>query len=149
MQVLNTIKSVTPLELSLIIIFILYIVFPFHTPSSLAGAVDSPLGMIVVFCVTLYLFMYTNPILGVLYIFVAYELFRRSSEVTARTAIIQYTPSQAKMDSEMQAMNPPQHKTLEEEMVEIRAPIGRNQIAPYVDSSFKPVADRVDGASMV
>ena len=47
-------------------------------------------------------------------------------------------------------MNPPQHKTLEEDVVEQRAPIGRAPPTQYVNSDFKPVADKMlPGASMV
>ena len=112
--------------------------------------VDSPLGMISIFCVTLYLFLYTNPVLGILYIFVAYELLRRSSNVTARSAIIQYVPSQSNKDAELKQMNPPVEKTLEEEMVDIRAPIGKSSAVEFVNSDFKPVADKiVNGASLI
>ena len=150
MKLLDSIKSISPLEAGLLILFVLYIIFPFHTPASLSPMIDSPLGMVMIFCVTLYLFFYTNPLLGVLYIFVAYELIRRSSEVTARTAIIQYTPSQANKDTVLQELNPAQEKTLEEQMVALRAPIDKNHVMPYITSEFKPVADRmVDGASMV
>jgi hypothetical protein len=150
MKVFNSLKSIPRLELALFIIFILYIIFPLDTPKGLAPYVDSPLGIIVIFCVTVYLFLYTNPILAVLYIFVAYELLRRSSNVNARSAIIEYTPTQQKKDTELKEMNPSKDKTLEEEMVEIRAPLGSDEPPAFVSSSFKPVADKViQGTSMV
>lgn len=150
MNFIESINKVPPLEILLFIIFVLYIVFPFETPSSIAYMVDSPLGMISIFCVTLYLFLYTNPVLGILYIFVAYELLRRSSNVTARSAIIQYVPSQSNKDAELKQMNPPVEKTLEEEMVDIRAPIGKSSAVEFVNSDFKPVADKiVNGASLI
>jgi hypothetical protein len=58
------------------------------------------------FAITLYLFFYSNPILAILYIFVAYELLRRSAAFTGRVAMIQYTPTQQKKDNQMQKMNP-------------------------------------------
>ena len=150
MKVLEIFKSVPPLELALFIIFVLYIIFNIDTPKFIASFIDSPLGMVVLLCVAVYLFLYTNPILGVLFIFVAFELLRRSSNVTARQAIIQYTPTQTKIDSEIKAMNPPKEKTLEEEIVDIRAPIGASPVVQFVDSSFKPVADKISsGVSLV
>ena len=150
MNFVNSLQSMPPLEIATLVVFILYIIFPFNTPEFVASSVDSPLGMIIMFCITIYLFMNANPILGIMYIFVVYELLRRSSEKTGRAAIIQYTPSQANKDVELQKMNPPQHKTLEEDVVEQRAPIGRAPPTQYVNSDFKPVADKMlPGASMV
>jgi hypothetical protein len=143
-----------PLEIGLLIIFVLYIVFPFRTPAGIAGMIDSPLGMIVVFCVTLFLFFYTNPILGILYILVAYELIRRSSAVgggSDGTSIVQYVPSQDRKDAELRAMNPPQTKTLEEEMVDQRAPLPQvGRVSSNTTSDFKPVTDKtIAGASLI
>ncbi len=150
MNILQSIKSLPPLEIALFVVFILYIIFPFSTPSGVANMIDSPLGIIVIFCVTVFLFTYTNPILGVLYIFVAYELIRRSSQATGSTAIMEYTPTQAKKDVEMRAMNPPKETTLEEEIINSRAPIAVSPVVEFIGADFKPVYDRiVDGASMV
>lgn len=135
-------KSVSPLELVLFVVFVLYIVFPIDVPYLVASWMDSTLGMILLFCIGVYLFMHTTPILGVLFIFVAYELIRRTTAVTGRTAIIEYTPTQVKKDVELAKMNPPQERTLEEDMVDLRAPIGRGNVSEYVESSFKPVSDK-------
>jgi hypothetical protein len=75
-------------------------------------------------------------------------MLRRSSAVTGRVAIVQYTPSEPKRQAEMVAMNPPEQKTLEEEVVDMRAPIGHSQPSVFTESSFKPVADNVSGASL-
>jgi hypothetical protein len=150
MNILQSIKTLPPLDISLIIVFILYIIFPFNTPASLASIIDSPLGIIVIFCVTVFLFLYANPILGVLYIFVAYELIRRSSQTTGRTAIVKYTPTQAKKDIELRAMNPSKDESLEEEIINIRAPVATSPTLEFVGSDFKPVYDKMlDGASML
>ena len=142
-------KSISPVDLVLFVLFGLYVIFPMDIPSMLASSINSALGMIVLFCMAVYFFMYRNPLLGVVFIFVAYELIRRSSAITGRTAIIQYTPSQNKKDAEMVAMNPPKETTLEEDMVELRAPIGKSAVSEYIDSSYKPIADKVEGASLV
>ena len=110
--------------------------------------IDSPLGMAVLFGITLSLFVYFNPILGVLYIFVAYELLRRSSNISVRTAMLEYTPTQQHKNQELKKMNPDPNQTLEEEIVELRAPIGKSDQGVYIDTTFKPVADKTDGASL-
>jgi len=111
------------IEILLFVIFVAYLIFPMKTPFFLASAIDSTFGLIGIFIVIIYLFFYANPILAILYIFVAYELVRRSSEVTGRISIIQYTPSQAKMNVEIVKMNPKPSVTLEEDVISNMAPI--------------------------
>lgn len=141
-------KSFSPLEISLFLIFVFYLVLPIQTPEFMAGMVDSPLGMLSIFIVTVSLFFNAHPILAVLYVFVAYELLRRSANQTGRVAIIQHTPSQAKKDAKMAAMNPPVVETLEEEVVAKMAPVGHSDTSVYTMTSFKPVAENVGSASM-
>jgi Rad3-related DNA helicase len=148
MKLPTLLKNFSAIETVLTILFILFIIFPIEMPDSVANMVDSPLGMVVLFGITLSLFVYFNPILGVLYILVAYELLRRSSNVTARTAIIEYTPTQKNKNRELKRMNPTPSQTLEEEIVEARAPIGKSDQGVYIDTTFKPVADKTDGASL-
>ncbi len=159
----NLVKSASPLEIGLFILFVLYIVLPIHTPSSLAPLIDSPGGIIGIFAVTLYLFLYTNPILGILYIFVAYELLRRSGSVVigsavfggaangpaGQTAYIEYSPSQHKRNADLQQMNPETSASLEEVIVEKMAPVGHSDQSSYVNSTFKPVSENVHGAFSV
>jgi MFS superfamily sulfate permease-like transporter len=149
MEIPKILKSFNNLELILLSCFIIYIVFPISTPPFLAGFIESSLGMLLLFLVTIFLFFYTNPILGVIFVFVAYELLRRSSHLIGKAAIIQHTPSQLKKDLEMSSMNPPKRETLEEEMVEKMAPVGKSDMSIYTPSSFKPVAESVGSASLV
>lgn len=144
----NPVKSLSQLELILFAIFVLYLVLPIDTPELLSGWVDSPLGMLLLFILGVYLFFYSNPILAVVFILFAYELLRRSSQKTGRQTIIKYTPSQQKKDAQMKAMNPPKKETLEEEVVDKMAPIGHSDPSIFTDSSFKPVADKVGSASL-
>ena len=144
----KVLKSLTQLEMVLLIVFIVYIVLPIQTPNFIAGSVDSPLGMLVIFIVTVYLFFNVNPIVAVVYVFVAYELIRRSSNKPGRVNIVNYTPSQTIKNAEMKEMNPPKKSTLEEEVVEKMAPIGHSDISVYTNSSFKPIAENVGTASV-
>ena len=135
----GNIKSITPVDAVLFILFIIYLVFPINTPPFLANLIDTPLGMIVIFAITISLFIYTNPILGILCIFVAYELLRRSSKQTGASAYVQYTPTQAKRNQEMKDMNPPASTPLEVEVIQKMAPIGHSDKNVYIETTFKPV----------
>jgi hypothetical protein len=165
MKLLKTLEKSTPMEIVLLLAFIIYIIFPIQTPHSIRSMVDSPLGLVVLFLITVSLFVYTSPILGVVYIFVAYELIRRSSlsssDVIATqrgydrhsteympTHVPKSIPTQADKNAEMAELNPPRNPTLEEEIVQMRAPIGRSDPVKYTESSFKPVADDTLGASL-
>ena len=134
MQIPNLVKSFSQTEISLLVIFVLYLILPIQMPDLISGAIDSPLGMLSIFIITVYLFFNANPILAVVYVFVAYELLRRSSRKTGRTTIVTYTPSQIKKDAQMAAMNPVQKETLEEEVVDKMAPIGRSDMSVFTAS---------------
>lgn len=143
-------KSISPLEILLFILFVVYIVFSIPTPAILIPLLDSPLGLGIIILTTLYLFFYTTPILGILSVLVAYELLRRSSKVSGSTPILKYTPTQIKKDKYMKEMNPPTNVlTLEEEIVREMAPIGKSDPSTYIDTSYKPIADKlIDGTAL-
>ena len=148
MNIPSLFKSFSQLEILLLVIFILYIVLPIQTPDFLAGAINSSLGMLFIFIITVYLFFHVNPILAVVYIFVAYELLRRSGNKVGNVTILQYTPTQAKKDAELKAMNSVKAETLEEQIVQKMAPIGHSDPSVFTSSSYKPIADNIKNASM-
>jgi len=151
MKIPSALSKMSIIEMVLFVAFILYVVLPINTPNFLAPYIDSVFGMVVLFCITVSLFVYTNPVLGVLYILVAYEVLRRSStnKGVKNAVIMEYTPSQSTKDADLRSMNPSSEKTVEEEVIEIRAPIGKQQPTEYVSTSFKPVSDKLEGASLV
>jgi hypothetical protein len=144
-------KSFTPLEIGTLVIFAVYIIFPFRTPGFMANIINTPLGLFSVLLITLYLFFYTNPILGVVYIFVAYELLRRSALVASRGGdayMVKHTPSEDKRQNEMNKMNPVRNVTLEEDVIRTMAPAQKFNKDYGISTDFKPVAERVSGASL-
>lgn len=136
--------NASPLEVILFIIFVIYVVFQPRTPPVLSGLIDTLVGTVVVLSVAVYLLLYTHPALGVLSVFVAYELLRRS------TTIAQYIPDtleQPKVDAIMKSINMPEYKSLEEDMVSKMAPIEVS--STYLETGFKPVSEETHGASMM
>ena len=148
MQIPGMLKTLTKLDLAVLAVFVMYLVFPMKTPDMLANVVDTTLGMVTVFAVAVYLFYYANPVIAVVFLFVAYELMRRSSKQTGKAAIDVHTPTQAKKDVTMKAMNPPKKETLEEEIVDKMAPVGHSDMSVYNATTYKPVAEDVGTASM-
>jgi hypothetical protein len=66
-------------EMILIFVFVLYVLLPINPSVQVAQFFDSALGMATLFFLTLAFFVITHPVVGVIYIFVAYETLRRSS----------------------------------------------------------------------
>ena len=148
-SILDNFKKITALEILIFILFVLYLVFPVQTPVFLMSYISSPFGIVIVLLLTLCVFFYTNPVLGVLALFVAYEFMRRSTLVTGKVVTVKYTPTQIKKDKEMAAMNPPKDVTLEEQLVYELAPVGVSQPVIDVTTTFKPVVENVHNASIV
>jgi len=136
--------NASPLEVIVFVLFVAYLVFQPSTPPMLTPFVDNLGGTIVIISFALYIFLYMHPILGVLGIFVAYEIIRRTS--TKTMAMVQYSPEQPVKDMAMKRMNPPKEKTLEEAMIQQMAPIGNGGV---IQSEYEPVSDDVRGASRV
>lgn len=141
-------KSVTPLELFLFIVFVIYIVLPIQTPDAMVGYVDSPLGYLTMFVIAIYLFNYTTPLLGIIFLFVAHQLFTRTAKVSPSSVEVPRGSAQEKKDIIMTKMNPPPELTLEEEVVAKMAPTTTiTDEIPNADS-FLPNAPQLVGASM-
>jgi hypothetical protein len=152
----------TSLELVALAMFIAYIVLPIETPRDIAAIINSPVGILALFAVTVFLFIYTSPILGVVYIWVAYELMNRSTTYisSAISTGIQFTPIRSSInsnsftESEITQHQPQQSdyitsshgESLEEDIISTMAPLGRSETAKYVETTFKPIAENIHNA---
>jgi hypothetical protein len=153
MKLTDLFRKFTPVDIVLLAVFALYIVFPISTPLWLVPYIDSPLSLVVLFAAAIALFLYTSPILAIVFLFVIYELLRRNHYSAPHSPIplaTQYlanripasTPTQVQKDSELQQMNPVQQKTLEEEVVAEKAPVPSTPHEIAVQKSYLPVADK-------
>jgi hypothetical protein len=149
MDLSSQVRTMTKVDIAILVLFIIYLASDIEMPETIAAYIDSPIGMVGVLLVALFLFMHYNPILGVIGLFVAYEVVRRSARMNNRVPMMTYVPTQAKKDSELAEMNPVIPTTLEEEMVAQMAPIGQSSLITYVSSEYKPVAENVHNASMM
>jgi hypothetical protein len=138
-------------QLILSILFVIYLIMGYNTPMSLAELIDTPVGKIAVIIVALCILSTSNPILGILALFVAYELIRRSS-VTLRGELKNYIPSESKKSDQFSAFNQNEFPyTLEQEMVGKMTIQNNNINLSFTDnaSSFKPILDNTHNASML
>ena len=146
-------KKLGVLDIILLALFVVYVVFPVPTPQWLVPFIDSPIGMLVIFAVTVSLFVYRSPILGVLFIFVSYELLRRNHYVPPSSPIVSETqylvnripqkmPTQSEKNTELQTLNPPREVTLEEEIVAKDSPVGVSHLPIEIETTFHPANDK-------
>lgn len=127
-------------------LFVLYLVMDFKTPDSLAPMIDSNIGKIAVILVAIMLFAYSNPILGVLGLLVAYQLIRGASIKTGMAGLEEYYPTEEKKWSPYS----PAHQfpyTLEQEVVKNMTTEKFN--TEYVKAPFRPTLDDTHDAAML
>jgi predicted membrane protein len=142
--------KMTTIEMIIVGVFILYLLLPIETPEMLAFCIDSSLGMLAIFVIAAILFFKSHPLIAILFIFVAFELIKRSCNVTNKpVTIMEHTEEQHKKDKKMKNMNPEKKSTLEEEVVDKMAPVGHSEPIKFFSSSFQPVAEDVGSASKV
>jgi len=132
-------------ELLLTILFIIYLIMGYKTPELVANAVDTLMGKIVIFIIVICLFLYANPLLAVLSLFVAFDLIRRSSKATGLDALKKYEPSEEKKMSQFSAYNQFPY-TLEQEIVKKMAPIVHGG-SSLTKPSYKPMMENLYDAS--
>jgi hypothetical protein len=130
-------------QLAVIAVLILYSVLNIQTPPILANLIDNIYGNLVVILLAFYMFAHMNPIVGVIGIFAAYELIRRSSHSTGSLAIERYLPTEITKSRHLSAFN--QFPiTLEEEVVKQMAPLV--ETAGPSNLQYKPVSEDIHDA---
>jgi hypothetical protein len=77
MKFTSPFKDFSKTEFFLFGLFIVYLVIPFKTPSFLHKFFVNPVGLILLLCVAAAMFLYTPPILAIVFVLVIYELLRR------------------------------------------------------------------------
>jgi hypothetical protein len=131
-------------QLVLAVLFALYLIMGYHMPEGVATMVDSTIGKIVVVVVALMLFAYSNPVLGVLALLVAYHLVKSASVKTGMAGLEEYYPTEAKKWSPFT----PAHQfpyTLEQEVVKNMTTQKFN--TEYVKAPFRPTLDDTHDAA--
>jgi hypothetical protein len=126
-------------ETILIGLFIVFLVMGKSLPRELSDLINTPMGTILVIVVSLSLFAYSNPVLAILGVFVAFEMLRRSGA----TSMFAPSTESKKWDS-VKNVNKPQY-TLEQEVIKNMAPIiGKSTMSS--ESSFAPIIDNTHNA---
>jgi hypothetical protein len=131
-------------QLVLSVLFVIYLVMGYKMPEGVATMIDSTAGKIIVVLIALMLFAYSNPILGVLALLVAYQMIKGASVKTGMAGLEQYYPTQQKKWSPFT----PAHQfpyTLEQEVVKNMTTQKFN--TDYVKMPFRPTLDDTHDAA--
>jgi hypothetical protein len=134
-------------QLILTIILIAYIILGCKTPGPLAFLVDNIIGKIVIIVIVIYMFLYANPILAVISLFVAFDLMRRSSNTMYNNLLQTYIPSEENKMNQFTAFNQFPY-TLEQEVVKKMAPIVQSG-SVLTRASYNPLLDNLHDASPI
>ena len=133
-------------QIILSVLFVIYLVMGYRMPESVAIMIDNPIGKIVVVVIALMMFAYSNPILGVLALLVAYHMIKGASIKTGMAGLEAYYPTEQKKWS---PFTPTQQfpYTLEQEVVKNMTTQKFN--TSYVKAPFRPtLEDTHDAASL-
>ena len=131
-------------QLVLSVLFIIYLVMGFKIPQQVASIIDSSAGKIIVALASLFLFAYSNPVLGVLGLLVAYHLITSASIKTGMAGLEKFYPSEEKKWSPFSQTHQFDY-TLEQEVVKKMASQKFN--TSYVKAPYKPVLEDNYGAA--
>lgn len=131
-------------QLVLSALFALYLVMGYQVPEGVATMIDSTFGKIVVVLIALMLFAYSNPVLGILALLVAYQLIKGASVKTGMAGLEQYYPTEAKKWTPFTPENQFPY-TLEQEVVKKMTTQKFN--TEYVKAPYRPTLDDTHDAS--
>lgn len=131
-------------ELILSVLFAIYLVLGYKMPECVAVMIDTTFGKVIVGLVALMLFAYSNPVLGVLSLLVAYQLIRGSSVKTGMAGLEEYYPTEEKKWTPFTATHQFPY-TLEQEMVKKMTTQTFN--TEYVKAPYRPTLDETHDAS--
>lgn len=126
-------------EILLLVLFCIYLIAGYPIPTNVAIFIQKSYGKVFVIFVAGLLFLYTNPVLGIIGLFVAVDLIRRSGK--NKEMYKQYVPSEAKKNNQYNAFNQFPY-TLEQEIVKIMAPL-KNAGTSFTKPSFSPLMENL------
>jgi hypothetical protein len=138
-------KKETLAQNILIGLFVIFLALGKPVPHEMSRFIETPIGTVLVIAVALSLFAYSNPILAILGIFVAFEMIRRTGTFESYL----YVPSEANKWNNVKDITKVEY-TLEQEVIKHMAPIIEPRLMPSFDeSAFKPIMDYSHNAAVL
>jgi hypothetical protein len=134
-------------ELILSGLFIIYLIMGFKMPAPVANMVDTIFGKVAIILSSLGLFVYGNPVLGVLGLMVAYKLISTSSITTGTGPMERFQPTEARKWQKFTPIHQFPY-TLEQEVVSKMAPIASKGLLS-ARATYRPTLEDLHDAQSV
>lgn len=132
-------------QLLLIILFSIFLISGYEIPLNLANFARTNHGKIIIVLISLSLTLFSNPILGIVSLIVAFDIIRRSNNDYQQMK--KFIPSEDKKSDHYNVLNDFSY-TLEEEMVKRMAPLIITN-ATLDTPTFNPNIDNIYDASHI
>jgi hypothetical protein len=144
MKFTSPFKDFSTTEFYLFGLLIIYLVIPFKTPNFLHNLMVNPIGLILLLSLVVVMFLYTPPILAIVFVLVIYELLRRDSKSDKTYHASPYVP-----DNTVQQYNyiadPVLHESIEStgEIMD-RPTESEPYLEPKYETVFLPTGDTLE-----
>jgi hypothetical protein len=136
LKFLDWVDSFSIPEMILIFVFVLFIILPIQPTIAIAQFFNSALGMAILFFLTMAFFVVTHPVVGVVFLFVAYEVLRRSSLKSKHIPVIHAPtlagsrPGTQSSNASLQDMRQPTHYANHVSTLKPHSPVDASITAP-------------------
>jgi hypothetical protein len=144
MKFTSPFKDFSKTEFYLFGLFIVYLVIPFKTPSFLHKFFVNPIGLILLLCVAAAMFLYTPPILAIVFVLVIYELLRRDGNSDKTYHAPAYISDNTKQKYKY-VSDPVIHESVESKGVIVNKPtVSEPYVEPKRDTVYLPTGDTLE-----
>jgi hypothetical protein len=134
-------------EFLLTILIAIYLVVGWKTPQPISNLLNTIIGKLILLCIVIFLFCYSNPFLAILALYAAFHLISKSGMNTELRAMQQFIPSENVKMGEFSAWNQFPY-TLEQEIVKKMAPIVRSG-SSLMKATYKPLLEGPENVSAI
>ena len=139
------IPKMNTLDTILTLCSLLTIFYDYTIPNELASIIDNDVTKILLYLSGLSLFIYSSPLIAILVLIACNILFNKASMITGSHYLNDINNSEKTKSDYINSLEHNDSVTLEEEMVEIRAPLVRNK--PVLNANYKPILEETHNAS--
>jgi len=144
MKFTSPFKDFSTKEFYLFGLFIVYLVIPFKTPHFLHNLFVNPIGLIILLCLAVAMFLYTPPILAIVFVLVIYELLRRDGNSDKTYHAPAYISDNTKQEYKY-VSDPVFHESVESKGEIVNRPtISEPYVEPKRESVYLPTGDTLE-----
>ena len=154
-----SLKKISIIEIILSIVLVFYLIMDMETPEYGRKFLASRLGLLVMFLILVFLLIYSNPLVTILYVFAVYEFVRKTTQEEFQDEEEDEDEDEDEDEEEGDELkdgeeeelleeNFETEESLEKDIVKKMAPVGVGSKTNYKATSYKPVEGKLDGTSL-